>query len=417
MRAIRIKDYGRRDAVLLEGEKLRVVVTDKGGMVPELSFPSGNGWFNTHWIPHFRGNTGEAFDLEIHGDVWPVELLYELAGNFLCLPNFGGGCEAYGVEFAPHAITASAPWRADAWGELTGKAVYQRTVIAPSESYPSLPLETTRYDVVFDDQPAHYVYLKVKNTGDRSYRFTLGWHNTIGPPFLSPGCRIDLSADRFSIPPSPSEFDPTTRLEIGGSFDDLGRAPLSDGRTVDLHVVPGMIGYTDFVTGAVPEHADLGWSAVVNPHVHALYASIFPSPRHAREDEIPVHFNDLWMQYGGRPMAPWSSHEGGTDYTYCLGAENATGAYANGLAYSLEHEELLGRPTTVAIGPGEELGHVYATLACPYDEGVLDRGVSRIEPTSGGIDVVPASGGAVRLDVDAEFDSLRELVEAMEEAR
>jgi hypothetical protein len=416
MRVMRTKDYGNRNAVLLEGESVRVVVSDKGGMVPELSFPSGRGWYNTHWIPHFRRNVSSPYSESEHGNTWPVELLYEIAGNFLCLPNFGGPCKAYDLDILAHGLTANAPWSCDSWGEFAGRAVYQRSSIAPSDAYNSIPLSVIKYDVVFDDHPGHYVYLRVKNTGDRPYRTNLGWHNTIGAPFLAPGCRIDLCADAFATPPKPSEFDETTRLATGAIFDDLGKAPLADGGTVDLHLVPGMIGYTDFITGAVPESADIGWSSVVNPAAGALYLSVFPGPAKVDGKQIPINFNNLWMQYGGRPFAPWSSRTNGTDYSFCLGAENSIGAYANGLEYSLEHDQILGRPTTYEIAPGAEVDHVYATFVVPYDGGAIDDGVTRVEVDVNGLSVIPNSGGsAVSVPADGRFEALLELAEAMED--
>jgi len=411
VRASRVMDFGDRTATLLESGRVRAVIADKGGMVPELSFPSGNGWFNTHWLPWFRSNSGRAFDPDVDAEVWLVELLHHLAGNFACLPNFGGPCSAYGYELPPHGITANGVWTAASWGTVGDRAAYVRSTIGPHEGYPSIPLEVTKYDVVFAGRPGHYVYLTVRNTGDRPYRTNLGWHNTIGAPFLSPGCRIDLSAQTFATTPEPSEFDDTTRLVAGAEFDDLSAAPLAAGGTVDLTVVPGMIGWTDFITGAVPASAAIGWSAVVNPHVGGLYLSVFRGPATVGDDEIPILFNDLWMQYGGRPFSPWGARSGGTDYTYCLGAENATGAYANGLEYSLEHPEVLGHPTTVEIAPGEVKRHVYATFVLPYEDGVLDAGVDRVEGAHGTIDVVPRSGGKdVKIDTSPDLSDLEETV-------
>ncbi len=391
MKAERVFDFGGRPATTLEGDLVRVVVDDKGAMVPELSFPSGNGWFNTHWLPWFRSNSGRPFDPDSHREIWAVELLYELAGNFPCFPSFGGPCTAYGVEIPPHGMTANESWTAERWGIHDESIAYLCSSIRSTE----IPLAVTKHDFVFARRPGHYVYLTVRNEGDRPYRFNLGWHNTIGAPFLSPGCMIDVSADRFATPPSPSEFDETTRLAAGAEFDDLSRAPLASGGTVDLRRVPGMIGYTDFVTGAVPVGAPLGWSAVVNAAVGAIYLSVFRGPACVAAGEIPIDFNDLWMQYGGRAFSPWGARAGGTDYTYCLGAENAIGAYAGGLAYSLENPEILGRPTTVEITPGEELDHVYATFVLSYQGGVLDSGVSRVEQGTDTIDVVPVGAGPV----------------------
>jgi hypothetical protein len=79
-----------------------------------------------------------------------------------------------------------------------------------------------------------------------------GWHNTVGAPFLESGCLISNNAREFAVPPLGTEFDETGRFEPGSTFDSLKAVPLRDGGTADATVVPGPIGYTDFVAGAVP---------------------------------------------------------------------------------------------------------------------------------------------------------------------
>jgi len=103
------------------------------------------------------------------------------------------------------------------------------------------------------------------------------------------------------------------------------------------------------VTGAVPHNNHLGWSCVVNPVLRLAYIAFFPGPENLPPNEIGLNFNDLWMQYGGRNFTPWALHEGGADRSFCLGTENAAGAFANGLAYSREHPLLMGYPTLVTI--------------------------------------------------------------------
>ena len=139
MKAERVKDVGDRSAVLLVGERVRVVVSDKGAMISELSYPSENGWFNTHWIPPFRSSSGIPFDAKVHSGTWPVELLYDLAGNFPCLPNFGGPCSAYEIEMLPHGLTANGRWSHQRCGTLENFA-YSISTIKPDKAYPSLPL-------------------------------------------------------------------------------------------------------------------------------------------------------------------------------------------------------------------------------------------------------------------------------------
>ncbi len=411
----RVQSLGKRDAVFFNGKRLRAVIDDLGGMVSELSFPCDGGWYNTHWNPRFRSNSGEVYDAEKHGSFWPAKLLYNLAGNFPCFPSFGGNCTAYEVEMEPHGITANAMWHVDKLGVLDQRIGYARSVLKPDASNPSIPLAYTKYDIVLNDHPVHYVIMRIRNEGDREYLLNAAWHNTLGPPFLSPGCRIDLSATQFATPPSPSEFDDTARLETGAEFDDLGSAPLAGGGTVDLHCVPGLIGYSDFVTGAVPQSTRIGWSSVVNSAVGALYLTYFRGPAFGADDEIGLYYNDLWMQYGGRRFTPWAAFDGGTDLTYCLGTENATGAFANGLEYSLEHPELLGNPTMVSIKPGEEKIHRYGTVTVPFTEDELNSGVSKVEEEGERLVIHGNDGsGVLTIDADADLGEIAVIAQAID---
>ena len=103
------------------------------------------------------------------------------------------------------------------------------------------------------------------------------------------------------------------------------------------------------VFGAVPEQLALGWSCVVNPVLKLAYVCFFPGKVGLPEGEIAASFNELWLQYGGRPFPPWSLDEGGLDRTFCLGTENGTSHFGNGLAYARARPELLGRPTLVEV--------------------------------------------------------------------
>lgn len=418
MKTQRTKDIGMRDATMLDNGVVRVVIDDKGAMVPELSIGrAGNGRLNAHWTPHFRGNAG-PFNSDVHTDFWNVELLYEIAGNFPCMPNFGGPTTVDGLELPPHGITANAGWTAKSWGTLQEPAAaYLVSSVEPSGRYQSLPLRYTKYDVLLAGHPVHYTYMEIFNMGSKAVRITAAWHNNVGAPFLSAGCRIDASADRFTTISSGGEFDTTARLAPDTDFDSLEKAPLQAGSTVDLRRVPGMIGYTDFITGAVPESAQIGWSSVVNPVIGAAYLTFFRGPAAARDDEVSLHFNDFWMQYGGRPYTPWASQNGGTDVTFCLGTENATGSYANGLAYSRAHPELLGRPTTVELGAGETKGHLYGTAFFPY-EGTLDQGVSEVSWSAEGLAIRGReTKDTISVAADPEFDTVCSIAEQVGHAK
>ena len=405
----RKKDLGDRDLTLLTNGDVRVGINDKGGMVPELSRCYGNGFFNAHWRPIFRANSETKYDLQKHGDRWPAELMFELAGNFPCFPSFGPPNSGYGFEHPPHGITANAVWNVEAFGVLDDTAAYVKSSVDGS-ALGSLPLLYTKYDVLMSGQPVHYTLMDIKNLSDKSYSINTSWHNTVGAPFLSGGCLIDCSAEAFATCPSPGEFDDTGRISIDAEFGDFSTAPLREGGTVDLRIVPGMIGYSDFVTGAVPLSASIGWSAVTNPFQKLTYLTFFKGPAAIQSGDVGLAFNDFWLHFGGRNFTPWAEWEGGTDTTFAVGTENATGAYAYGLEYSLDHPTILGRPTTVTVEGGSTKRLVYGTAFFEYKNGTLDFGVSGVEWNDEGLMVLAEdSSKSEQVGADPEFEKLQAL--------
>jgi hypothetical protein len=216
--------------------------------------------------------------------------------------------------------------------------------------------------------------------------------------------------------PLGGEFDNTARLVPGAEFSSLSEAPLSAGGKADLSHVPGPIGYTDFATGSIDSSLPLGWSSVVNPSLKAAYCCFFPGPASAPssgpalagDDQIILRFNNLWMQYGGRPFTPWAAYEGGTDLTYCLGTENSIAAYANGLEYSRQIGKVLGVPSTLFIPGGSRKYIRYGCLFAPYDSQVLDQGILSIEAETKAL-VANGSAGYQRFDADPLFTVLKAL--------
>ncbi|MDR3147271.1 MAG: hypothetical protein LBU00_02705 [Treponema sp.] len=406
--ARRVLVAGKREATVLEQDGLRLVIDDEGGMVSELSaFTDKGGRLNAHWNPWFRGLGGKPFDTAEHGAFWKARLLYQLAGNFPCLPSFGGDHLVDGIDMPAHGWTANNRWcflekKVD---KESGAAWALSAMGSPERP---MPLGFKKIDMVIPGHPVHYTAIVVGNTGDRDIDISAGWHNTVGAPFLAPGCRYNGAGETWMTAPAGGEFDATSRLAMGEQFSSLTSVPLRNGTTADISVIPGPIGYTDFVTGAIPARARIGWSAVVNPFLKMLYLCFFTGPAAAAADDIILYFNELWMQYGGRPFTPWAAYDGGTDLTYCLGTENVVSAYAYGLDYSRKAGTLLGNPTTVTIPAGGIKTLRYATLFTPYTDTALDNGVSSLNPTGGGI-VAAARNGGQAFTADWEFKLLKKI--------
>ncbi len=383
-----------RRPLLLSNDSVDAAIELEGGMMPVFALRRPSGRINVHWLPPFRLPAARAKD---------GGLLGHIAGDFLCCPNFGPECGVDGEILPPHGWTANDEWRLESFRADSAEARCDLSLDARS---PGMPLSWRRRITVLEGQNAYYSLTAVRNRGEAALHVNIGHHNTVGPPFLEAGCRISLAADRFMTAPEGTEFDATGRLEMGAEFEALGSAPLRGGGVADLREVPGLIGSTDFVTGAVPGKSALGWSCVVNPRLKLAYLCLFPGEAALPSGEIALSFNDLWMQYGGRRFEPWAPAPGAPDRTFCLGTENATGAFASGLSYSLGLPRLLGRPTTVRVEGGAEARLCYAAALVEIGQELLAEGVRDAEAEEGGL-VLKGGKAFQRFRLEADFGSLR----------
>jgi hypothetical protein len=402
----RIRESGERDATVLENGCLRVMVDDEGGIVPELSLVQGKSRLNAHWIPWFRSNSGKPFRDAEHGTFWKGGLLYNLAGNFPCVPNFGPGHIVDGVNMPPHGWTANLVWKFEKDGidEETGAAFAVSSLESPDKT---MDVSFKKIDALMPGERVHYTSLRVTNRLGWDLEICAAWHNTLGSPFLAPGCKISGAADLWTTPPPGGEFDATSNLVPGTEFSSLREAPETGGKKTDLSTVPGPTGFTGFAAGRIGGEAHLGWSSLVNPFLKAAYICFFTGPAAAAGDDIILRFNNLWMQYGGRPFTPWAACEGGTDLTYCLGTENSISAYAYGLEYARRAGKILGVPATVTIPAGSARTLRYGCLLAPYEK-ALDEGVGSIEADASAL-VCKGKSGFWRFDADPGFKALKAL--------
>jgi hypothetical protein len=164
------------------------------------------------------------------------------------------------------------------------------------------------------------------------------------------------------------------------------------------------------VSGAVPGNARLGWSSVVNPALNLAYICFFPGNAavSGESGDIILRFNDLWMQYGGRPYTPWSPWDGAPDQTYCLGMGNTIGAWAFGLDYARNIKRVLGLPATVTIRAGAEKTLYYGCLFAPYERRILDSGIVGIDAEESRL-VCKSATEFWKFDADPSFTALRHI--------
>ena len=406
-KASRVVDIGARTSTLLENRNVRVLINDQGGMIPEFSVKMNAGYLNTHWIPTYRSNSAEPYDKQKHGAFWNSRLDYHICGNFPCAPSFGPQHYDGDIWFPTHGWAANDLWdyRSSGIDDTTGASYAISTMVSPEPKY---PLKMKKIDLVLEDQPIHYSSIRMYNEGDTPLEMNFGYHNTIGSPFLQKGCVISLCADRFATPPLGGEFDKTGRIKVDAEFESLKSAPMRDGTTADISIVPNMCGYTDFVAGRIPSELKTGWSSVVNPDLGLAYICFFNGAQRATDEEIVLAFNDLWLQFGGRNFVPFAPFDGAPDSTYCLATENAIGAYATGLKNAKLTERVMGLPTTFIVEPHKSKVIYYATALLKYERGVLDKGVENILAEQLLLKVTGASDNVV-IAADTEFSALKSI--------
>ncbi|MDD3822908.1 MAG: hypothetical protein PHN93_04075 [Sphaerochaetaceae bacterium] len=404
----RLQLWEGRHATMVSNDSLRSVIEDRGGMVLELSNTNSQGGrVNAHPLYWFRGR-GYSVASDDNHEFWKESsLLYNLGGNFLCFPNFGPDHKVGEVYHEAHGWTANGLWNVVKYGTdaETGANWLLSTMTGPDSAY---PFEAWKIDMMLPGHPVLYTSVSIKNTGTVALPANAAWHNTVGSPFLESGCVINLCADAFSTAPGNSEFDRTGRLAMGKDFSDLTKVPLRKEGTCDLTEVPPMIGYTDFITGRVPSDARLGYSSVINPRLKMLYFSFFTGPAAAEQNEIVLRFNNLWMQYGGRPFTPWALYDGGADQTFCLGVENAIGHFANGLGSAIENPLCLGAPTTVSLAPGETKVQRYGTAFASYDNAKISAGIQSVEQVVEGL-VLKRGKAWAFIEADSTFHFLKQM--------
>ena len=205
-------------------------------MIPELSYRRDNGYLNTHWVPHFRSNSGRPYSRGAHGSFWGGSLLYGIAGNFPCVPTFGAAGKAYGADLPVHGPTANEWWRLEKVGVLPSRAAFAVTSMAGVRPR---DLSYRKWDLLLPDQPVHYAVVIVKNSGKTGYRINAAWHNTLGSPFLEKDCLIDISAQRYATVPPPNEFDVTGHRAVGSNSTIWRRRPCATESSSTRKSFPG----------------------------------------------------------------------------------------------------------------------------------------------------------------------------------
>jgi hypothetical protein len=283
----RVRDFteaGRR-VMALENELIRVeLLPDKGSDITSfLHKPSDTDfmWRSARGLrPPIPGGRLPGPSDAVNFD--------EYEGGWMeCFPNGGGGLTYRGAPLPFHGELWSAGWSVAITEDAPERISVTLTVETPRTPFrveKRLTLESGRAALIVDES--------ITNLSSIPMDFMWGHHPVFGPPFLDDTCRVDIPAATGSTSrPAPMN---TSALEFPSEFD-WPHAPLANGGTTDLSIVPG------------PDEGRLEWACL--KELREGWYGITNGSRRVgfgmRWDVGVFPFVWYWQCWGGEPDYPW----------------------------------------------------------------------------------------------------------------
>lgn len=325
--------------VILENELLRVVVlADKGADIYELVHKPTDTDFM--WRTPWGVRDPRRF---IPSTGWPEGIWQDVyEGGWQTLAPTGGPPMNYaGAEIGQHSEATTMPWDVqiiDDTPERVSARFWVRTYRTPFFIEKTLSLDAGAAILTVQET--------VVNEAEEEADCVWGQHIALGPPFLSPDCRLDIAGGGFVVP---GEGDQATRRL---KSDQSGRWPIAvgrDGQEVDLRRIPPksdrVQDYMAF-TGL-----ESGWYAVTNPDRKVGFAFVFPKET--------FRYLWYWQVFGGGSGYPWYRR------TYNVGLEPFS-SLANGMPMPGSSES-----TAIRMAAGERRTATMRAVAYDVRDGAV----------------------------------------------
>jgi hypothetical protein len=318
-------------------------------------------------------------DPEISDDPDIAPNLKYLSGDFFCAPFGLSDVE----EAPPHGWPPNSRWEfagEDAGpSRRTARFILERKVMGA---------RLTKEITLRDGHPfAYQRHIFEGGTGAVSVASHAMTH------FAGDG-HLSFSPKAFAeLPAEQQESDPARGRSIfahPARFSDLGKLPLANGATADLHHYPIAAEHEDFAMLVEEKGARLGWAAAVRPDANDVMLSL------KNPADFPVTF--LWFSNGGRFYPPWNSRHLGV-----LGIEEGRAYSAYGHAASIAPNPLseAGIPTALTLSPTGSVAVRHVIGGVP-----LPSGWTVIATIAAGEDTLLLGSGdgmTIACPFDAEF--------------
>ena len=369
-------------SAILATKDVEVAVTTRGGhMAPVTFFRSSDRPVQPYSVSPWQDEAPLPM---------PAPVLVTLRGDFFCMPFGGNSAEVAGEKHPPHGEIVGELWEVVGTkqaGDVSTLTMEIDTKVRKGRVIKELSL--------VDGQNAVYSRHTIEGFAGRA---PLGHHATLAMPEKEGAVRIATSPIRFGMT-CPGVFsDPKQReyqaLLPGAKWTDLAKVPVAwkGAADADLTRLPGRYGYADLVQLVNESSEKTGgpaWTTATFPADGYLWFAL--------KDPAVLTTTVFWMENHGRHGHPWNGRNN------CLGIEDATAFFADGLAASVSDnllsKEGIATAVTLTADKPTTVNYIQGVVRIP--EGF--ENVKTLEFAPGEVTFVSTTGQRVTAPVRHEF--------------
>lgn len=266
----------------------------------------------------------------------PAPVLNTLRGDFFCLP-FGGNAEPVaGEKHPPHGEIVGDIWRL-LEKKKTGPVSSLKIAIETNVRKGTITRELSLID-------GHNVVYSKSTIEGFAGRAPVGHHATLAMPEKEGSVRIATSPIHFGMTAPGLFSDPKNReyqsLLPGAKWTNLTKVPTAwkDAPEADLSRLPARYGYADLVQIVnQPQTKDElpAWTTATFTDSGYLWFAL--------KDPTVLNSTVFWIENHGRHGHPWNGRN------HCLGLEDVTAFFAEGLAASTQKNALTQQGVQTAL--------------------------------------------------------------------
>ena len=369
-------------SAILATKDVEVAVTTRGGhMAPVTFFRSSDRPVQPYSVSPWQDEAPLPM---------PAPVLVTLRGDFFCMPFGGNSAEVAGEKHPPHGEIVGELWEVVGTkqaGDVSTLTMEIDTKVRKGRVIKDLSL--------VDGQNAVYSRHTIEGFAGRA---PLGHHATLAMPEKEGAVRIATSPIRFGMT-CPGVFsDPKQReyqaLLPGAKWTDLAKVPVAwkGAADADLTRLPGRYGYADLVQLVNESSEKTGgpaWTTATFADEGYLWFAL--------KDPAVLTTTVFWMENHGRHGHPWNGRNN------CLGIEDATAFFADGLAASVSDnllsKEGIATAVTLTADKPTTVNYIQGVVRIP--EGF--ENVKTLEFAPGEVTFVSTTGKRVTAPVRHEF--------------